>query len=344
MLSVPLVPDGEALSLEKFICVIEAESRFFQTEVEAHTPLAELLRRKRHREELSARLAQDEAVQNAFVRVQRAAIQTNRPGEAPKQRWQGDTTNAEVIRDSVADEARGCHEAVVAHAVSQDTVSPPLLLSGARSTALAEFLQKAKLRPPTEPAVGGGVTAAVQNAPLSANTAPSLSKPRSTLLVPTSAADAQDEDEDFGPTLPLSLGKTQNSQQQVPNKPSVAAEDPAPKKLHPSQMTREEYLAQYSRAPRRGESGYTPTEIEAASNLGYVMSGSRNKLVQKYIDGLQKQLHEQQAGKLRLEFLSEKERRLDVSIVDACLRMIQPAGPVTGPPSTSGDGGSRGPD
>jgi hypothetical protein len=88
-------------------------------------------------------------------------------------------------------------------------------------------------------------------------------------------------------------------------------------------MTREEYLAQYSRAPRRGESGYTPDQIDEATQLGYVMSGSRNKQVQKYIDGLQKKLHEQQAGKLRLDFLAEKERRLDVSIVDACLRIMQ---------------------
>lgn len=80
---------------------------------------------------------------------------------------------------------------------------------------------------------------------------------------------------------------------------------------HPSQMTKEEYMKQFRRAPRRGEIGISADRIAEAESLGYIMSGSRKKEAVRYIDRVQRQLHEREAAKMRLQFLQEEDRRND---------------------------------
>ena len=89
------------------------------------------------------------------------------------------------------------------------------------------------------------------------------------------------------------------------------------------QLSYEEFLqTTHKRAPRQGEIGITVDEIESAEALGYVMSGSRNRNVQKLLDSKQKELHEKQADKDRLGFLAEDDRRKDEEAVAGLLDLF----------------------
>ena len=92
---------------------------------------------------------------------------------------------------------------------------------------------------------------------------------------------------------------------------------------HPSQMTKEEYMQQFRRAPRRGEIGISADRIAEAESLGYVMSGSRRKEGVRYIDRMQRQLHEREAAKMRLQFLQEEDRRNDSEAMSEFIRLAQ---------------------
>lgn len=95
---------------------------------------------------------------------------------------------------------------------------------------------------------------------------------------------------------------------------------------HPSQMSREEFLQQFKRAPRRGEIGYDAESVAAAEAVGYVMSGSRNREKQHYVDSIQRKLHEKEAQKLRLQFRKVEDERNDEAMVKALLAMVCPKG------------------
>lgn len=99
---------------------------------------------------------------------------------------------------------------------------------------------------------------------------------------------------------------------------------------HPSQQTKDEFMQQFKRAPRRGEIGVSAEQVAEASALGYVMSGSRNRATDKYVDRIQRQLHEKQAAQMRLDFLKESDRRTDERTTDLLLQL------VSGPPPPAG--------
>nr|CCC94234.1 unnamed protein product [Trypanosoma congolense IL3000] len=92
---------------------------------------------------------------------------------------------------------------------------------------------------------------------------------------------------------------------------------------HPLQMSREEFLAQFKRAPRRGEIGYDAASVAAAESLGYVMSGSRDREKQHYIDSIQHKLHEKEARKLRLHFRKVEDERNDSATVETLLALMR---------------------
>ncbi|ORC90511.1 uncharacterized protein TM35_000083090 [Trypanosoma theileri] len=92
---------------------------------------------------------------------------------------------------------------------------------------------------------------------------------------------------------------------------------------HPSQMSREEFLRQFKRAPRRGEIGYDAESVAAAEAVGYVMSGSRNKEKQHYVDHIQRKLHEKEARKLRLQFRQVEDERSDEATVESLLTLVK---------------------
>ncbi|KAH9578398.1 NF-kappa-B-activating protein [Trypanosoma melophagium] len=92
---------------------------------------------------------------------------------------------------------------------------------------------------------------------------------------------------------------------------------------HPSQMSREEFLRQFKRAPRRGEIGYDAESVAAAEAVGYVMSGSRNKEKEHYVDHIQRKLHEKEARKLRLQFRQVEDERSDEATVASLLTLVR---------------------
>lgn len=92
---------------------------------------------------------------------------------------------------------------------------------------------------------------------------------------------------------------------------------------HPSQMTREQFLRQYKRAPRRGEIGQSAEMVAQAQKLGYVMSGSRNKGADRYVDRVQRQLHERQAAKLQQQFRRIEDARMDESMINSLVHIIE---------------------
>lgn len=85
-------------------------------------------------------------------------------------------------------------------------------------------------------------------------------------------------------------------------KASAPLEEREMDEKHLSSMTREEFLKQFKRVPRRGEIGQSAEEIQAAESLGYVMSGGRSKAAQLYVDRVQRQLHERDAAKREQQF------------------------------------------
>ncbi|CAD2217808.1 NF-kappa-B-activating protein C-terminal domain containing protein, putative [Angomonas deanei] len=123
----------------------------------------------------------------------------------------------------------------------------------------------------------------------------------------------EDDEEDFAIILPSK--KTADT-----SKPDPTATASSTK--HPSQMSREEFLAQFKRAPRRGEIGRSADEIAAAESLGYVMSGSRSKAAQLYMDKMQRQLHEREASKLQQQFRKVEDEREDNELVKGLVNLI----------------------
>lgn len=109
---------------------------------------------------------------------------------------------------------------------------------------------------------------------------------------------------------PISSSKSTSSSSNV-----FVVDDPSAVRRDASQLTKDEYMRQFKRAPRRGEIGISAEEVSQAEALGYVMSGSRNRASDKYIDRIQRQLHEKQAAQLRLEFLKESDRRSEAATV-----------------------------
>jgi hypothetical protein len=363
--------------LQRMLDTVGSESLFFQLQVQPHAPIGELLRRKRLREELVAGLRADESVRNAFLRLEftaaAAASTSSLFVSSATHRKLEDEDFPEACQVTACDAEQGKPflasqsdpsgpRPQTVEAVAPDSTAAVVAMaatSAPASSALAILLQKAKVvqgDPSTRNHSIPGAPSLMASAHPSAlpnGGSSALLLQSSTALMPhyleehaarSTAAQAADgdDDDDFGPMLPLHCMQPAAAAATGSAAPAAAAAAMPRRQIHPSQMTREEFLAQQTRAPRRGESGYTPAEIEAASALGYVMSGSTNKVVQKYIDGLQKQLHERQAGKLKLEFLSERERRVDDSMVDACLSMmLMPKGSTpTASSNTSGGSGS----
>lgn len=79
--------------------------------------------------------------------------------------------------------------------------------------------------------------------------------------------------------------------------------------MDPSKMTKDEFMRNIKRAPRRGEIGITAEQVAEVERQGYVMSASRNRAADKHLDRIQRQLHEKQAAGKHLEFLKENDRR-----------------------------------
>lgn len=92
---------------------------------------------------------------------------------------------------------------------------------------------------------------------------------------------------------------------------------------HPSQMTREEFLSQFKRAPRRGEIGLSAEEIGNAEKLGYVMSGSRSKAAHMFVNRVQRQLHERDAAKREQQFRQVEDERSNTDLIDALAKLVQ---------------------
>ncbi|ESL08919.1 hypothetical protein TRSC58_03370 [Trypanosoma rangeli SC58] len=121
--------------------------------------------------------------------------------------------------------------------------------------------------------------------------------------------------DDFGVALPLQTFTDDGG-----NDSLHPSENPVTK--HPSQMSQEEFLRQFKRAPRRGEIGYDAESVAAAEAVGYVMSGSRNKEKQHYVDSIQRKLHEKEARKLRLQFRKVEDERSENTMIQAILAMM----------------------
>lgn len=92
---------------------------------------------------------------------------------------------------------------------------------------------------------------------------------------------------------------------------------------HPSQMTREEFLRQFKRAPRRGEIGQSAEEIEKAEALGYVMSGSRSKAAHLFVNRVQRQLHERDAAKREHQFRQVEDERTNARIIEELTALVR---------------------
>eukprot|EP00796_Vickermania_ingenoplastis_P012862 gene12862-8743_t len=134
---------------------------------------------------------------------------------------------------------------------------------------------------------------------------------------PRAPPDDGDEDEEFGvPARLLHRGAA------APAELLQAAANPLEGK-HPSQMTREEFLSQYKRAPRRGEIGQSAEDIQGAEALGYVMSGSRSKAAQLFVNRVQRQLHERDAAKLDQQFRQVEDQRTNELFVNGLRDLVQ---------------------
>ncbi|EAN98003.1 hypothetical protein, conserved [Trypanosoma cruzi] len=129
--------------------------------------------------------------------------------------------------------------------------------------------------------------------------------------------------DDFGVALPLGSFISDDT-----NDPSKKFEVPVAK--HPSQMSQEEFLRQFKRAPRRGEIGYDAESVAAAEAVGYVMSGTRNKEKQHYVDNIQRKLHEKEARKLRLQFRKVEDERTDNTMIQGTIAMVNEKTPNEG--------------
>ena len=91
----------------------------------------------------------------------------------------------------------------------------------------------------------------------------------------SNASDDSGDDEDVGPQLPPALAKKSGVADLGSTKSSEGAYGAA---LLPGEGAAiAQYVKQNIRVPRRGEVGWTGTEIDKFEKLGYVMSGSRHK-------------------------------------------------------------------
>lgn len=146
-------------------------------------------------------------------------------------------------------------------------------------------------------------------------------------------SDDEDDDDDFAVQLPTGatpaaptgssatvVAAATSTSPERQGEPNIAAEAAL---KHPSQMTREEYLSQFRRAPRRGEVGQSAEEIAKAQGLGYVMSGSRSIGAQMYMDRIQRQLHEREAGKLQQHFRKVEDERMDSQMISGMLKVLE---------------------
>lgn len=106
-------------------------------------------------------------------------------------------------------------------------------------------------------------------------------------------------------------------------KENPAMPEPSLETKHPSQMTREEFLSQFKRAPRRGEIGQSAEEIEKAEALGYVMSGSRSKASHLFINRVQRQLHERDAAKWEQQFRQVEDERMNARLIDDLTKLVK---------------------
>ncbi|KEG15292.1 hypothetical protein DQ04_00121240 [Trypanosoma grayi] len=165
-----------------------------------------------------------------------------------------------------------------------------------------------------------------------------LSKGSNTAVVPTSDSHSNsgcsaphrgpreytppngEEEEEFGVSLPFEPTHANSSSNSVLQSPNKGIEK------HPSQMSQDEFLRQFKRAPRRGEIGYDAESVAAAEAVGYVMSGSRNKEKQHYVDSIQRKLHEKEARKLRLQFRKVEDERNDNATVERLLTLLSQKG------------------
>lgn len=133
------------------------------------------------------------------------------------------------------------------------------------------------------------------------------------------------DDDDFSVVLPHEQRSTSVGGSDAKAGPTGGSSEVSIEAKHPSRMTREEFLSQFKRAPRRGEVGQTAEEIKAAENLGYVMSGSRSLGAQMYVDRIQRQLHEREAAKLQQQFRKVEDERMDLQMVAGMVEVIQEA-------------------
>lgn len=152
-------------------------------------------------------------------------------------------------------------------------------------------------------------------------------KGTSTALKEGAVEKDEEDDDEFGVALGLvtgapSLSDSASGASRAGGPTDASNSDDLAMK-HPSQMTREEFLSQFKRAPRRGEIGQTAEEIAVAEQLGYVMSGSRSKASQMYVDRIQRQLHEREAAKLQKQFRKVEDERMDELMVEGMLKLVQ---------------------
>lgn len=115
-------------------------------------------------------------------------------------------------------------------------------------------------------------------------------------------------------------GRTENEASPTEDVSSTPASVPS---KHPSQMSREEFLSQFKRAPRRGEIGLSAEEIGNAEALGYVMSGSRSKAAHMFVDRVQRQLHERDAANRELQFRQVEDERSNTHLIEALAKLVK---------------------
>ncbi|EPY27463.1 hypothetical protein STCU_05738 [Strigomonas culicis] len=172
---------------------------------------------------------------------------------------------------------------------------------------------------PGEAPVGGAPQSALAKMIQAAKTKQDEQK-----AVPNSAqadhSESEDDEDDFGVILPSTMQRAP-----APSRAAAAATSTAGAPLaekHPSQMTREEFLSQFKRPPRPGEIGRSAEEIAAAESLGYVMSGSRSKAAQLYMNRIQRQLHEREASQLQQQFRKVEDEHMDEELVSGLAQLL----------------------
>jgi hypothetical protein len=200
------------------------------------------------------------------------------------------------------------------------------------STTTGSSNNNAMAEPSTTDAVRVAVAEPAESVVLRFQPAQGVSGASATDVPPVRRDDDEDDDESFDVFIPdavrsalvstsgLHSSSSTNRSSEVNwlagDVASQAASTSGGGGKHASQLTKDEYMQQFKRAPRRGEIGVTAEQVAEATSLGYVMSGSRNRASDKYVDRIQRQLHEKQASQLRLDFLKESDRRSEAATMD----------------------------